>query len=320
MRHIDRPSPRPQLIVFNLFGDYVLQAGGAAWTTGLLEVLGLLEIGARAARTTLSRMKRRGWLEARRVGRRSLYRATPKARALLLEGGERLFGPRPGPWDGSWHLIAYSLPVARRLTRHRLRTRLSWLGYGTVQPGTLIAAYPRSDEVENLVRELEVAPYIHEFRHARLDPQEQERIVRSCWDLTDIDSRYAAFMGRYKPALSRLRQRQARGAVLDPDECFAWRFWATYDYSEFPRVDPLLPDELLPRGWRGHQAYALLTELRQRTREPAWEYLRSTGLLAPAALDARTIRRATSARPGAAKPSGEVSARRRRVKEPGDGR
>jgi len=314
VQYIERPAPRPQRIVFNLFGDYILPAGGTAWTAGLLDVLELLEVSQRAARTTLSRMKRRGWLEAQRVGRRSLYRATPKALALLREGGERLFGPRPGPWDGTWHLIAYSLPAEQRLTRNRLRTGLSWLGYGAVQPGTLIAAHPRADEVKRLVRDLEVGDYIHMFRGARLDPKESGRIVRGSWDLPEIDARYGAFLTRYKPALRRAQDGHAPHRPLTPEECFAWRFWATYDYSEFPRIDPILPDELLPRRWRGHQALALLTELRRLTYEPAWEYLRRTGLLAPASLDGSPAKHSLEAEAAAA------SSRRERTKEPTDGR
>ncbi len=211
-----RPVPRTQLIIFNLYGDYVRHAGGAVWTKGLLEVLGMLGVGQRAARTTLSRMKRRGWLEARRVGRRSLYQATDRAQTLLAEGGQRLFGPRPGPWDGTWTLLTFSLPGERRLTRHLLRTRLSWLGFGSLQPGTLIAAYPRTDEVCRVVFELDAAPYLHIFTGARLDSEEQDRIVLGCWDLQAIDARYASFVERYAPLLRRLRNRQARNGALPP--------------------------------------------------------------------------------------------------------
>ena len=54
-------------------------------------------------------------------------------------------------------LLTFSLPNERRLTRHRLRTRLSWLGFGPLQPGTLIAARPRTDEVRREVLELDAA-------------------------------------------------------------------------------------------------------------------------------------------------------------------
>src|SRR3972149_1125625 len=202
MRHIGRPALSTQHLIFNLFGDYLAAPGQAVATAGLLEVLSLLGVGERAARSTLSRMKRRGWLEPRRIGRRSSYRPTPKARRLLQEGSRRLFGRQPEPWDGTWHVIAYSLPRERRLTRHRLRTRLSWLGYGTLQPGTLIAASPRTQEVQRLLREPEGPPYVHVFAGARLDPAEQDRVVARCWDLSAIDARYGDYPDHSRPILN----------------------------------------------------------------------------------------------------------------------
>jgi len=279
MRHIGWPALSTQHLIFNLFGDYLAVPGQDVSTAGLLEVLSLLGVGERAARSTLSRMKRRGWLEPRRIGRRSSYRLTPKARRLLQEGSRRLFGRQPEPWDGTWHLIAYSLPRERRLTRHRLRTRLSWLGYGTLQPGTLIAASPRTQEVQRLLRELEVHPYVHVFAGARLDPAEQERVVARCWDLPAIDGRYAAFVERYASLLRETRSRQQRDGSLPLNESFVARFRATSDYAEFPRIDPFLPDELLPRHWRGGVAMQLLTELRALLQAPAEQYLRTTLLL-----------------------------------------
>src|SRR3989304_3543163 len=89
-----------------------------------------------------------------------------------------------------------------------LRPRLSWLGYGPLQPGTLIAASPRTQEVQRLLRELEVHPYVHVFAGARLDPAEQDRVVARCWDLPAIDARYAAFVDRYASLLRETRSRQ----------------------------------------------------------------------------------------------------------------
>ena len=271
MRHMDAPPPSTSDIVFNYLGDYVNPAGGVAWTGHLLRVLKVLGVGERAARSTLSRMKRRGWLEARRHGRRSLYRVTPKARDLLEEGSRRLFGPRQEPWDGTWTVITFSLPGERRLTRHRLHTRLSWLGFGNLLPGTLIAAYPREAELRRVLHELEVHPYVHVFAGARLDPAEQDRIVARCWDLPAIDTRYREYIDRYGPMLSETRSGLRRG--LPAEQGFVWRFWATYDYLQFPRIDPFLPDELLPRHWRGGDAWQLLAELRTLLQEHAQQFL-----------------------------------------------
>jgi DNA-binding transcriptional regulator PaaX len=154
------------------------------------------------------------------------------------------------------------------------------------------------------------------FRGARVDPEEGGRIVRGCWPLPEIDARYAAFLARYKPALRRLQNGHAPHRTLTPDECFAWRFWATYDYSEFPRIDPLLPDALLPRRWRGNQAYALLTELRRLTYEPAREYLRRTGLLAPASPNGAAAKKTREPAAGTA----ALPFRRQGIREPAHGR
>ena len=273
MRHVDRPSPSTQHLVFNLYGDYLVRWGGAAPTAGLLEVLRVLGVGERAARSTLSRMKQRGWLVARRFGRRSAYAVTPRGRTLLEEGDRRIFGDREQAWDGRWHLITYSLPPSRRLTRHHLRTRLMWLGYGSLQPGVVISAFARAEEVAAVLGELKAGPDVHVFAGAHLPADEAGRIVSRCWDLTAIDDRYAQFLNRYAPLARELRRRRT---AIAPVEGFQWRFWATYDYSEFPRIDPFLPIDLLPRGWRGDTAYELLRELRETLRRPAETYLQET--------------------------------------------
>lgn len=293
MRQIERTTPSTQHLVFNLYGDYLLRWGGAAPTAGLLEVLRVLGVGERAARSTLSRMKQRGWLAARRFGRRSAYEVTARGRVLLEEGDRRLFGEREPGWDGRWHIITYTLPPQRRLTRHHLRTRLMWLGYGSLQPGVVISAFGRSEEVAGVLRDLKAGPDVHVFAGAELPAEEQRQIVARCWDLPGIDQRYAEFLERYAPMARELRRR--RNSISDV-EGFQWRFWATYDYSEFPRIDPFLPAELLPANWRGETAYRLLGELRETLRRPAETYLRQTlGLEASPSPSLETRRRRTPA-------------------------
>lgn len=300
MRHIDRPAPNTQHLVFNLYGDYLIRWGDAAPTAGLLDVMGVLDVGERAARSTLSRMKQRGWLAARRFGRRSAYDLTPRGRLLLEEGDRRLFGERTAAWDGRWHIITYSLPPQRRQARHHLRTRLMWLGYGSLQPGVVVSAYGRAGEVAGLLADLKVDQDVHVFAGAHLPADRQSQIVARCWDLPTIDRRYAGFLERYAPIARDLRRR--RRCVSDV-EGFIWRFWATYDYSEFPRLDPFLPTELLPQDWRGEIAHRLIQDLREDLRRPAEAFLQRTlGLEAIPArpASARPLAAAARATEGAA--------------------
>jgi phenylacetic acid degradation operon negative regulatory protein len=97
---VERPSARAQFLILTLFGDYILPRGGEIWTSSLLALLDLLGVGERAARSALSRMSGRGWLLARKQGRRSQYSLTGQGRALLEHGARRLFEPPLAEWDG----------------------------------------------------------------------------------------------------------------------------------------------------------------------------------------------------------------------------
>jgi hypothetical protein len=100
----ETPNARAQFLILTLFGDYILPRGGTIWTTSLLALLDLLGVGERAARSALSRMSGRGWLVARKQGRRSQYTLTAQGRTLLEQGERRLFEP-PSPTGigcGAW--------------------------------------------------------------------------------------------------------------------------------------------------------------------------------------------------------------------------
>ena len=276
MRHLDTPPIQTQHLIFNLFGDYVNPRGGAVWTSGLIEVLNSLQVSERAARSTLSRMKSKGWLLAGREGRRSFYALSPRGKAVLDEGAQRLFGPRPSTWDGCWHLVAYSLPQSLRKRRRQLRTRLTWLGYGMLEPGLMAAAYPRAEEVISLVDDLKVQQYVHFFSHTKSELTDSEAIVTRCWNIHDLNSRYEEFIDRHHPTFKALVEKRARDNRLPCSESFAHRFWVTYEYSAFPREDPNLPPELLPDDWRGAEAADLLLKYRSLLQKPAEEFVQDT--------------------------------------------
>lgn len=271
-----RPRVQTQFIIFNLFGDYVNPRGDSAWTSGLLDVLEVLGVSERAARSTLSRMKQKGWLQAFKDGRRSAYQLTARGKQLLDEGGRRLFGPRPGAWDGRWHLVTYSLPQAMRSERSQLRIGLSWLGYGLLSPGTMVAAYPMVAEVRSLLRDLEVEPYVDFFSHSRLELKGDEEIVARCWDLPELNRRYCQFIDRHRAAYEELVSNGAPPNDLPRSESFVHRFWATYEFSAFPREDPQLPEQLLPADWRGVEAVEFMAEMRETLKGPAEQFIDST--------------------------------------------
>jgi DNA-binding MarR family transcriptional regulator len=135
-------SFRPQALLLTVLGRHLLDREGVAVGAGtFIAVLERLGVSEQAARSTLTRMVRRGLLDRRQHGRRAYFTLTGGSRALLLEGRERIFAPAPvrQHWDGMWTLLSFSIPESRRDERHRLRARLAWNGFGLLRDGLWLA-------------------------------------------------------------------------------------------------------------------------------------------------------------------------------------
>jgi phenylacetic acid degradation operon negative regulatory protein len=265
----ERPPVRTQFLVFTLFGDYVLPRGGTIWTSSLLSLLGLLGVSERAARSTLSRMSRKGWLAASKHGRRSQYSITAKGWMLLTQGEQRIFEPVFEDWDGLWHMVVYSLPEQKRRLRHSLRQGLAWLGFGSLAPGTWISPHNRKVAVRNLCNDLSIQNHVEVFSGTHLGFSEDRDMVKQCWDLDDIAAQYHDFIEHYWPEYLECRGEEHGEVVVPLDQCFVRRFWLTHDFQSFPLKDPNLPTALLTSDWIGYEARKLFDDYRRLLEEPA---------------------------------------------------
>jgi phenylacetic acid degradation operon negative regulatory protein len=270
-----------QDMVFTLYGDYIRHQGGEAWTGSLIDLLGLFGISGQAVRSTLSRMARKGWLKSRRAGRYSFYSLTPKCLELLEEGARRIFQPRSDPWDGRWYLLIYFIPESKRHLRRRLRRRLLWLGFGSLNHATWISPRDLRTEVEQVVEGLHVRPYVEFFTAKHRGFASDEEIVERCWDLKRLNEYYAALIASYEPSFQEHQARLVAGDSLEPQECFVQRFLLIHEYRSSPYVDPNLPLELLPDDWLGEQATQLFQQYHDLLVEGAEAFAESVLAKAP---------------------------------------
>jgi phenylacetic acid degradation operon negative regulatory protein len=259
MEFDERPPVRTQFLVFTLFGDYVVPRGGTIWTSSLIDLLELLDVSERAARSTLSRMARKGWISASKHGRRSQYSLTARGWMLITQGEQRIFEPAFSNWDGLWHLVVYSLPERKRRLRHSLRKGLAWLGYGSLAPGTWISPHSRKVEVKNLCNDLGVNKYVEIFSGTHLGLTMDREMVQRCWDLNDLAKQYHKFIARYEKGYLECKN----GAEVPSDACFVRRFWLTHDFQSFPLTDPNLPISLLAPDWIGFKARGMFDDYRR---------------------------------------------------------
>lgn len=241
------PSARAYLLI--LLGDYTLDRGDAAWTQTIIEALGLVGFEAKAARKALTRTADAGLLTARRDGRRTRWQLTPAGHDSLTAAKHRLFAPAPeADWDGDWLILFASVPEHHRNLRHRLRTSLSWAGFGSLGPGTWISPHPSHATEARQVLDALGDPVRGTLMHARLDdPDERHRLVAQAWDIPDLDAQYRAFLKRFRAVHPR-----------SSGDALAHLTHLLYQWRRLLLADPGLPPSLLPADWSGDQARQLL--------------------------------------------------------------
>jgi phenylacetic acid degradation operon negative regulatory protein len=262
-------SARPRHLIVTVYGLYARSGGGWLSVAALIRLLAELGVDEPAVRSAISRLKRRGILEARRQAGAAGYQLSAEALAILREGDARIFRRRrAAPADG-WLLAVFSVPEAERHRRHVLRSELTRLGFGMVAPGVWIVPAHPDDTTAETLRRLGLDAYADLFHADHLAFGDPAGKIRRWWDLDDLERRYEAFIRAYEPTL-----RRWEGKPGGEREAFAGYVRALTDWRQLPYLDPGLPAELLPAGWAGIRAAEEFFALRALLEEPARAYVR----------------------------------------------
>ena len=264
-------SARLRHLIVTIYGLYARSDGGWLSVAALIRLLADLGVDEPAVRSAISRLKRRGILEARRQEGSAGYQLSAEALAILQEGDARIFRRRRAVLADGWLLAVFSVPEAERHRRHVLRSELTRLGFGMVAPGVwIVPAHPDDATAETLQR-LGLDSYADLFHADHLafgDPADK---IGRWWDLDELERRYLAFSRAYEPALARLKRSGPRSG----EEAFAQYVRVLTDWRQLPYLDPGLPAELLPSGWIGIRAAEEFFALRSMLEEPARTYVTS---------------------------------------------
>ncbi|CAM3712012.1 PaaX family transcriptional regulator C-terminal domain-containing protein [Kibdelosporangium persicum] len=261
-REVSHTSARSLLMT--LLGEYVLPRDHPVWTSVLVNTLAKFDIEEKSARQALARTAAEGWLTSDRVGRRVRWSLTPPGRKLLTEGARRIyeFGSVERQWDGRWLVLLVSVPESKRDLRHRLRTRLTWAGFGSPEAGVWICPdASRQDEAKEILTGLELTRGAMSFVAEYGSIGEVGAMVGRAWDLSEVERRYEDFIEEF--------------AALDPDDGPSTLHAQTllvHEWRRFPFLDPQLPADLLPANWRGAQAAHLFHRKHQEWRPAAQEH------------------------------------------------
>ena len=132
---IARTPPRAPSLIVTVWGDAIAPHGGAVVLPGLIRLLAPFGVNERLVRTSVFRLARQGWLEARPLGRRSLYSLTPDGARRFAGAQGRIYTAPDDRWDGAWELVLADglTPDERRALAVELHwAPASWRG----RPGT----------------------------------------------------------------------------------------------------------------------------------------------------------------------------------------
>ena len=257
----------PRALIMTVLGLYVRDAGGWVSVRGLIRLLASVGVDSQAVRSSISRLKRRGLLVAERRDGAAGYGLSPFARGVLEIGDRRIFS-MPASRLERWVLVVFSVPESERQKRHLLRSRLSWLGFGSVSSGVWIGPAHLVPDARQVIEAEGLGDYVDLFVSEYLafgDPADQ---VARWWDLNALDAQYRDFVEWCGPVLERWRA----ASDLAGERCFADYVRALTIWRRLPYRDPGLPPHLLPASWSGAEASETFFALKDLLEGPAHAY------------------------------------------------
>jgi len=239
----------PGSLIVSFAGAFLRELGGWIAVADLIRCLDGVQLAEPSVRQALVRLKSRGFLAAERRAGDAGYRLTDAGLHDLSTGDRRIFRPARATAEDGWVLAVFSVPEADRHLRHRLRTELSWLGFGTVSPGVWIAPRPLADPTRSLLTGAGLDRYVTWFGAQHLS----EIDVAAWWDLNALRVQYEGFLAAHRI--------EAAASEIRDDQAFARYLRLIDEWRLFPRLDPGLPETLLPPQWPAHQAWEVFRTL-----------------------------------------------------------
>lgn len=249
-------SPSARSLLLTVLGEFVLPRRGQVWTGTLVEALGSLGVEEKSTRQALARTAAEGLLTSIRHGRRVRWQLTDTGEQLLVQGTDRIYGfmRAPRAWDGRWLVVMVGVPESQRQLRHRLRTRLTWLGLGTPSPGLwVVPDAAKEDAVRSVLVELDLLERAFAWTGPAVGAGDPRRLLADAWDLEDVEKRYLTFIDVF-----------ADRTVKTDQDAFVSQVQLIQEWRRFPFLDPDLPAELLDHDWPGPRAATTFHHQRDR--------------------------------------------------------
>jgi phenylacetic acid degradation operon negative regulatory protein len=229
-----------------------------------------------------------------RLVNEGLFVQVGRGRKAVLEvtaAGRMLLEPEPGfvqlafdqdnglaPWDGTWHLVTFTIGEDRRSERNTLREQLVRMG-APLGGGVYVCANDWDDLVLDIAKDLGVADSVSLAVATRLrvgQETDPKRIAKRLWAIDELGAQWQSFVRTQRATVDRLSRAAAKLPADQMPSILASAIGLVDAFDSCMWSDPLLPPELLPKDWPGVagrrlllQAAEVIRELRRQTNMPA---------------------------------------------------
>ncbi|GAA1608351.1 PaaX family transcriptional regulator [Leucobacter chromiireducens] len=244
----DRPAPHAIAVSARTVIEGCFSPAGTAELATVYDLGLAVGLSEQTVRLTIRRMQAVG--ELRQLGRGragTLERTVSGAERVRLEARLLAFAfahdAGSAPWDGLWHIHAFTVPEARRAERDALRGALTTLGAAQLVPGVYVSPHELRPELEHMVTPELVAEFLMTATSAALEVPgcaDARAIAERLWPAAPTVAAYAeleAVLASPDPGTDRPIDVAARALMLAEglDRALA--------------QDPLLPPELRTAPW-----------------------------------------------------------------------
>lgn len=259
-------------IIVTLFGDVISQHGNWIWLGSLIEALEPFGYSERLVRTSVFRLVKEDWLEAKKIGRKSYYRFTETANSHYTKAARRIYAADNRSADDHWLILMPSFVDEEKLPE--LKRQLKWMGFSSLSSGAY--AHPKLDQdsLDETIRELELQDSVIVFSAITNDINSQQvlkRLVYEKWDLELLQQRYQSLVSIYQPFLEQLENK----ILLSDQQVFLMRILLIHEYRRILLQDHELSDNMLPDNWQGHRANQLVKTLYKLFERASIRYITS---------------------------------------------
>jgi len=190
-------------------------------------------IDALKMKRALDYIKEKGWVDEKlRVSEAGKQR---------MKGVFPLF-PHYSSWDGKWYLVNFDIPEKFTRKRDILRENLKRLGFARLQNSVWISPYNFLGNVEKIIQEYELEPYVIFSVAPKVGPLEAKKLAGRIWDIKKNQEEYKVFVEKYAG-------KQHKFPLFE----------VINDYLRISKQDPQLPREFLPDNWLAEEAFKIYT-------------------------------------------------------------